>query len=699
MARMLITGVSGMLGGNLAYHFRDTYEVLGLYCAHAVAIDGVRTQKGDILSGGPFNKTVEEFSPDVVIHCASLTDVDFCETHKELTRKVNVLGTRAVADAIAGANTSLIYISSDSVYDGSKDNFLETDPIRPMNYYGLSKYEGELETLKRSHSLVLRTNIFGWNVQDKFSIAEWIVHDLSAGTQVNGFRDAYFSSIYTMELAEIMTLALRQGLRGVYNCGSRTSMSKHDFAVHLAERMALDTSLIRPISIEDFGFVAKRGYDLTLDVSRISAALHRDLPTIDECIDAFARDFEAGVPGEIKGWQRPREAGPRRKVLSYSRQSIDDDDIAAVVETLKSDWLTQGPGIGDFESALCDYTGAKYAVSVSSGTAALHIACLAAGVGPQHEAIVSPMTFAASSNCVLYCGGRPVFADVQKDTANIDPEEIKKAVTDKTRAIIPVHYAGNPCSLAEIRQIAERRGLIVIEDAAHALGAEYEGTKIGSCEYSDMAIFSFHPVKSITAGEGGAVLTNSEQFYEKLVMLRNHGITKDPATFAALDSRDAPPWYYEMQHLGFNYRMSNIHAALGMSQLRKLDRFIARRREIAQRYSDEFSGIDGIELPREAKSARAAWHLYQMRLADSPGVEREQRRMFDYLLTNGIRPQVHYIPVHFHPYYQQKLRCRRGDYPVAESHYRRALSLPIYPGLSDQDVQTVLTVVKEYFNE
>jgi len=301
MARMLITGVSGMLGSNLAYHFRDTYEVLGLYCAHPVVIDGVRTQEADMLSGGPFKKTVEKFSPDVVIHCASLTDVDFCETHKELTKKVNVLGTRTVVDSIAGTSADLIYISSDSVYDGGKGNFSETDAVRPMNYYGVSKYEGELETLKHSNSLVLRTNIFGWNVQDKLSIAEWIVHDLSAGTQVSGFRDAYFSSIYTLEFAEIIARALRQGLRGVYNCGSRTSMSKHDFAVHLAERMALDISLVRPISIQDFSFIAKRGNDLTLDVGRISAALERDLPTIEESIDSFCRDLRAGLGEAIKG--------------------------------------------------------------------------------------------------------------------------------------------------------------------------------------------------------------------------------------------------------------------------------------------------------------------------------------------------------------------------------------------------------------
>jgi len=298
---MLITGVSGMLGSNLAYYFRNTYEVLGLYRTHVVAIDGVRTQEADILSEGPFKKTVEDFSPDVVIHCASLTDVDLCETQKELAREVNVLGTKAVADSISGSETNLIYISSDSVYDGRKGNFLETDPIRPMNYYGVSKYEGELETLKHGNSLVLRTNIFGWNTQDKFSIAEWIVHDLSTGTQVNGFRDAYFSSIYTLEFAEIMAQAMARGLTGVYNCGSSTSMSKYDFAVCLAERMALDTSLIRPISIEDSGFIAKRGNDLSLDVGRISAALERDLPTIEESIESFCRDLRAGLGKVIKG--------------------------------------------------------------------------------------------------------------------------------------------------------------------------------------------------------------------------------------------------------------------------------------------------------------------------------------------------------------------------------------------------------------
>ena len=301
MARMLITGVSGMLGSNLAYHFRDTHEVFGLYRTHAVAIDGVRTQEADMLSGGPFKRTVAEFSPEVVIHCASLTDVDFCETHKELAREVNVLGTRAVADSIAGTDASLVYMSSDSVYDGGKGSFSETDAVRPMNYYGVSKYEGELEALKHGNSLVLRTNIFGWNVQDKLSIAEWVVHELSEHTELKGFVDAYFSSIYTLKFAEIIAQALERGLRGVYNCGSRNSMSKHDFAVCLAERMELDTSLIRPMSVQDFGFVARRGTDLSLDVGRISVALERDLPTIEESIDSFCRDLRAGLGEVIKG--------------------------------------------------------------------------------------------------------------------------------------------------------------------------------------------------------------------------------------------------------------------------------------------------------------------------------------------------------------------------------------------------------------
>ncbi len=300
MARMLITGVSGMLGSNLACYFCDKYDVLGLYCSHAVTIKGIRTQKADLLLQQPFVDIVHEFTPDIVIHCAALTDIDFCQTHSELTRKVNVLGTRTVADSIAGTSAYLIYISSDAVYDGVKGDFCETDPIGPANCYGQSKYEGELETLKHSNSLVLRTNIFGWNVQDKHGLAEWILRDLGKGKRINGFRDVYFSAIYTMEFGEVMGRVIERRLAGVYNCASRTSLSKYDFAVHLADRFGFDKSLIDPISVDEFPLEAKRGKNLSISVDKLVGGLDYKPPTIIESIDAFRVDFGRGLHRKIR---------------------------------------------------------------------------------------------------------------------------------------------------------------------------------------------------------------------------------------------------------------------------------------------------------------------------------------------------------------------------------------------------------------
>ena len=281
--------------------------------------------------------------------------------------------------------------------------------------------------------------------------------------------------------------------------------------------------------------------------------------------------------------------------MPYGRQYIDSTDIKKVVNVLKSDWITQGPKVKEFENALCNYTGAKYAVVVSSGTAALHIACLAAGIKEGDEVITSRITFAASANCILYCKGKPVFADIQEDTVNIAPEEIKKKITKKTKAIIPVHFAGHPCELDTISAIARNYKLLMIEDAAHALGASYKGKKIGCCKHSDMATLSFHPIKSITTGEGGAVLTNRKDLYERLRIFKNHGITKDRSIMHSLDG----PWYYEMQELGYNYRITDFQCVLGISQLKKIDQFIQKRREIVQRYNEAFMDVEKIITPTE----------------------------------------------------------------------------------------------------
>lgn len=373
--------------------------------------------------------------------------------------------------------------------------------------------------------------------------------------------------------------------------------------------------------------------------------------------------------------------------IPYGRQWVDENDIKEVIKVLKSDWLTQGPKIKEFEDALCKYTGAKYSVVVSSGTAALNIACLAADIKGDDEVITSPITFVASVNCILYCGGKPVFVDIQKDTVNIDPEEVKKKIDSNTKAIIPVHFAGHPCDLEEIKRIAKKHDLLIIEDAAHALGAEYKNIKVGSCRYSDMAILSFHPVKHITTGEGGAVLTNRKDLYEKLLLFRNHGITRDKKKMVKTDG----PWYYEMQELGLNYRLTDLQCALGISQLKKIDKFIERRRDIVSIYNKELSGVDEIILPIEKPYVKSSWHIYYIRLRDSS----RRRLIFKKLLKHGLGVQVHYIPVHLQPYYKEKFGYKVGDYLKAEDYYTSTITLPLYPKMTDNDIQYVIEVLNK----
>lgn len=375
------------------------------------------------------------------------------------------------------------------------------------------------------------------------------------------------------------------------------------------------------------------------------------------------------------------------KTIPYGHQWVDKKDIQKVVSALKSNWLTQGPKANELEDALCKYTGAKYAVVVSSGTAALHTACLAVGIKQDDEVITSPITFVASANCILYCGGRPVFADVQEDTANIDPLEIKKKINRKTKAIIPVHFAGHPCDLKEIRSVAKKHNLLMIEDAAHALGSRYRGSKIGSCDYSDVCIFSFHPIKSITTGEGGAVLTNNKYLYQRLLMFRNHGIIKK--SLKSKDKKLNTGWFYKMQELGFNYRLTDFQSALGLSQLQKIDRFIKIRKKIVNIYNQKLSIISDISLPIERPYVASSWHLYCIRLKE----KQRRKSLFRKLHKSGIGVQVHYIPVYFHPYYQKLGYKNHGLCPKAENFYKEEITIPLYPSMKKQNIQYVADTI------
>ena len=374
--------------------------------------------------------------------------------------------------------------------------------------------------------------------------------------------------------------------------------------------------------------------------------------------------------------------------LYYGKQTIEDDDIKAVVDTLKSPLITCGPKVDELEKELCEYTGARYAVAVSNGTAALHCACIAAGIGPGDEGITTPMTFAASANCALYCGARPVFADINPETYNIDPDSIRKCISSRTKAIIAVDFTGQVVEADKIRKICDEYGLLFIEDAAHSIGSSYNGTKVGNI--ADITTFSFHPVKTITGGEGGAVLTNDENLYNKISLAHTHGITHDEAMMKDLPHEGM--WYYEQISLGYNYRMTDFQAALLISQLGKLERFKKRRKEIVDYYDSELKNVDGIIIQKEIEQSDTCRHLYIIRL-DENVLSCTRREFFDEMGSRGVQPQVHYVPVYWFPYYQE-LGYKKGLCQNAERIYKGIMSIPLYPSLTEEETEYVVDVIK-----
>ena len=381
----------------------------------------------------------------------------------------------------------------------------------------------------------------------------------------------------------------------------------------------------------------------------------------------------------------------RASKISYGHQYIDEDDIQAVVDVLRSDYLTCGPKITELEKKLCEVTGAKYAVVCSNGTAALHIACMAAGVGAGDEVITTPITFAASANCALYCGARPVFADINPETYNISPASVEKCVTDKSKAVVAVDFTGQSVELDELLKICQEHKMVLIEDGAHVIGTKYKGRANGSI--ADMTTFSFHPVKTITGGEGGAVLTNSEEYYQKLLLYRSHGITRDESL---LEHESDGAWYYEQIDLGYNYRMTDMQAALIISQLDKLEMFSKRRKEIVARYDEAFSELEGTDVQKEIPDSDTTRHLYILRI-EPEKFSIDRRRFFEALGAENVCCNVHYIPTYYFPYYE-KLGYQKGICPNAEKLYEEIITLPLYYAMTDEDVESVIEAVSKIAN-
>lgn len=374
--------------------------------------------------------------------------------------------------------------------------------------------------------------------------------------------------------------------------------------------------------------------------------------------------------------------------IPYGRQWISDDDVRAVVEVLRGDWLTQGPMVDRFEHALAERCGARHAVAVSNGTAALNLACLAVGLGPGDEGITSPLAFLASATCITSCAAVPRFADVEPGTWTLDPERVEPRIGDRTKVLVPVDFAGLPCDLERLRALADRHGLVVIADACHSLGATYQGRPVGGTGLAELTCFSFHAVKAITTGEGGAVVTDDDLLARRLRRLRHHGICREAGEL----ERNDGPWYYELHQPGTNARITDIQCALGLSQLRKLDRFVSRRQQIAARYREALAGIPDLFFQAGADDRISAHHLFAVHLDPD---RYDRREVFEALAARGIRCQVHYVPINLQPFFREKYGTAEGDCPVTEHLYQGALSLPLFPAMTDLDVERVIDEVRD----
>ncbi len=412
--------------------------------------------------------------------------------------------------------------------------------------------------------------------------------------------------------------------------------------------------------------------------------------------EAFKNNLILRISGEVMERLAVCGGEPvRKEKIFYGHQYIDEADIQAVVDVLKSDFLTCGPKISELEEKLCKLTGAKYAVAVSNGTAALHGACYAAGIGEGDEVITTPITFAASANCALYCGARPVFADICPNTYNIDPKEIERKITDKTKAVVAVDFTGQAVQMDEIRAICKKYHLFLIEDGAHSIGTKYKGVPVG--QLADLTTFSFHPVKTVTGGEGGAILTNDEKLYERLLLFRSHGITRNPEL---MDKEPEGGWYYEQVDLGYNFRMTDIQAALICSQLDKLDLFKKRRKEIVKRYDEAFRNMPEIIIQREIPESDTVRHLYILRL-DLKRLKGTRKEIFDALASENVCCNVHYIPVYYFPYYR-RIGYQRGLCPKAEKLYEEIITIPLFYSMTDEDTESVINAIKkvvQYYRE
>ncbi len=700
MKKVLITGGSGLLAINWAISIRKDFEVTLLLHQRKVFLNGVRSDVASLDSLDDCICVMRKYQPDIVIHTAGLTDVEQCESNPDLAHELNVNLADNIALASSEQGVKLVHISTDHLFSGNEELVSEEVEAGPVNKYAKTKFLGEQRVLENCEdALIIRTNFFCWGTDYRQSFSDFIINKLKQDKMVDLFSDVFFTPILVEELAKKTHQLVDGNLSGVFNIVGSERLSKYDFGIKLANFFNLKANLINKISIKDKLNLVNRPNDMSLSNKKICKTLNCSFLSLDKQLETLKKQETDSIKNEVI-----------TGIIPYGKHYVDEDDIKSVVDVLRHGALTQGPKIYEFESKVANYVGAKYAVAVANGTAALHLACIALELGEGDEVLTSPNTFVATSNSVLYVRAKPVFVDIDKRTLNIDINQIEKLILDSknVKAIFPVHFAGLPCDMQKIRQLSDKYDLAVVEDASHALGATYDnGKRVGNCQYSDMTCFSFHPVKGIASGEGGMITTNNPDTYRKLTLLRSHGITKGNFEFPgishsdnslikkdhALENGELKRWYYEMQYLGLNYRITDIQSALAVSQMDKIDLFLNARKSIARFYDQAFAGVQNITPMQAHGRENSSHHVYVVSINFFRiGLTRNQ--FMTRLAEKGVGSQVHYIPVVNQPYYQD-MGYSIEQNPECEAYYQNALSIPLYFGLSSAEQQLVISSIKE----
>ena len=698
--KVLITGGSGLLAINWALGIRNNYAVTLLLHHKKISLSGVDTDVASLDSLDECSSVLVKHQPDIVVHTAGLTNVEECESDPDLAQEVNVDLAKNIAIACSDQGIKLVHISTDHLFSGDQELATEESITNPVNIYGETKLLAEQQVLENcKDALVVRTNFFCWGTKYRQSFSDFILNKLKNNKQSNLFSDVYFTPILVDELVKKTHQLIDSNAIGIFNIVGSERMTKYEFGIKLTKHFNFDSGLINKISINAKSSLVKRPKDMSLSNKKLCQVLNCEIASLDEQLQTLKEQKNKDADNQVV-----------LDIIPYGRHYIDEDDIQSVVNVLRHGMLTQGPKVLEFEKKVANYVGAKYAVAVANGTAALHLTCMALDLGEGDEVLTSPNTFVATSNSILYVGAKPVFVDIDAQTLNIDIDKIEETIKNSKniKAIFPVHFAGLPCDMEKIKQLADKYDLAIVEDAAHALGATYgNGEKVGNCQYSDMTCFSFHPVKGIAAGEGGMVTTNNPETYHKLTLLRSHGITKGNFQFPGISEADASlinkddalengelkRWYYEMQHLGYNYRITDIQCALAISQMDKIDLFLDARKSMTKVYDKAFKDIPNITPLQSFGRDNSSHHIYVVSIDfDKIGVTRHQ--FMEKLAEQGVGSQVHYIPVVNQPYYQD-MGYEIKHYPVTGVYYKNTLSIPLYYGLSNTEQELVISSIKE----